>query len=109
MNIQLQGIVFVLVLLQFFCYSKKQQTVFLSSMEAEYVATTRATQEYIWSKRLLPDIGFVMKHLVPVSCDNQKRNLISEQPSLSSSYQTHKSRSSFFSWKVLNKKYCRRE
>ncbi|RWR99148.1 polyprotein-like protein, partial [Dinothrombium tinctorium] len=38
--------------------SKKQQTVALSSTEAEYMALSTATQECVWLRNLLQEIGF---------------------------------------------------
>ncbi|CAF2066949.1 unnamed protein product [Rotaria magnacalcarata] len=37
--------------------SKKQQTVALSSTEAEYIALAHATKEAIWLRKLLKDLG----------------------------------------------------
>jgi hypothetical protein len=37
--------------------SKKQQTVALSSTEAEYIALAQATKEAIWLRKLLKDLG----------------------------------------------------
>jgi hypothetical protein len=38
--------------------SKKQATVAKSTTEAEYVALSQATQEAIWMRKLLSDIGY---------------------------------------------------
>ncbi|KAL0292772.1 UNVERIFIED_CONTAM: Secreted RxLR effector protein [Sesamum calycinum] len=51
--------------------SKKQTTVALSSTEAEYMATTIATQECIWLKRLIGDIYGRVNYAVPMKCDNE--------------------------------------
>jgi len=37
--------------------SRKQQTVAKSSTEAEYVALSSATQEAVWLRRLMKDLG----------------------------------------------------
>jgi len=37
--------------------NRKQQTVALSTAEAEYVALSSATQEVIWFRKLLDDLG----------------------------------------------------
>ncbi|XP_019149876.1 PREDICTED: uncharacterized protein LOC109146678 [Ipomoea nil] len=46
--------------------SKKQSTVALSSCEAEYVASTMATQECIWLKQLITEMLNVVDYLVPI-------------------------------------------
>ena len=51
------GNVFFLVCGAVSWLSKKQATVALSTTEAEYVALSTATQEAIWLRRLLADIG----------------------------------------------------
>jgi len=38
--------------------STKQSTVAISSTEAEYIALSQATQEAIWLKELLAQLGF---------------------------------------------------
>ncbi|KAJ9554092.1 hypothetical protein OSB04_018137 [Centaurea solstitialis] len=60
--------------------SKKQQTVTLSSTEAEYVAATMATQECIWLKRLLKDIGVNIDYPVPLACDNESTIKLAGNP-----------------------------
>ena len=45
--------------------SKKQSTVALSSCEAEYVATTMATQEFLWMiRRLIQEMVTTHYHFV---------------------------------------------
>lgn len=51
--------------------SKKQPTVALSSMEAEYIALAHATKEAIWLRSLLTDHGFHLTGPTTVHCDNQ--------------------------------------
>ncbi|KAL0378348.1 UNVERIFIED_CONTAM: Retrovirus-related Pol polyprotein from transposon RE1 [Sesamum radiatum] len=51
--------------------SKKQSIVALSSTKAEYMATTIATQECIWLKRLIGDIYGRVNYAVPIECDNK--------------------------------------
>ena len=53
--------------------TKKQQTVALSSTEAEYMAETEATKEAIWLKNLLNELGFQIKLPIKIICDNQVR------------------------------------
>ena len=50
---------------------KKHQTVSLSSTEAEYQAAALATQEAIWLRRLLEDLGFVQNDATLLYEDNE--------------------------------------
>lgn len=52
------------------CNSKKQKSVVLSSLEAEYITATDATCEAIWLRRLLSDLQQVLKEPTIVYCDN---------------------------------------
>ncbi|KAL5697881.1 hypothetical protein ACHQM5_028985 [Ranunculus cassubicifolius] len=60
--------------------SKKQQTTNLSSTEAEYVAATMATQECIWIKRILQDVGVALESPVPLCCDNESTIKLAGNP-----------------------------
>ncbi|XP_026410095.1 uncharacterized protein LOC113305228 [Papaver somniferum] len=60
--------------------SKKQRNVALSSTEAEYVASTMATQECIWLKRLIGDISNKVDYSVPIKCDNQSAMQLAANP-----------------------------
>jgi len=51
--------------------SKKQQTVSLSSAEAEYMAAGAATQEIIWLRGLLRELGFAQEQATVLQVDNQ--------------------------------------
>ncbi|XP_043461176.1 secreted RxLR effector protein 161-like [Leptopilina heterotoma] len=53
--------------------SKKQASVALSTMEAEYLALSEISREVIYVKRLLSDMGFVQRAKSPIKvfCDNQ--------------------------------------
>ena len=51
--------------------SKKQATVALSTAEAEYVALSAATQEAIWLRRLLTDVGESLEDPIVINEDNQ--------------------------------------
>ena len=46
--------------------SKKQATVALSSVEAEYMATTQAGKEAIWLGQLLNELGHPVEQLTPI-------------------------------------------
>jgi hypothetical protein len=39
--------------------SKRQPTIALSTMEAEYMANTQATKETIWITKLMMDLGYM--------------------------------------------------
>ncbi|XP_070152493.1 uncharacterized protein [Polyergus mexicanus] len=53
--------------------SKKQKSVALSTMEAEYVAISEVCKEIVYLRRLLEHIGFksCITDATEVSCDNQ--------------------------------------
>lgn len=51
--------------------SKKQPTVALSTMEAEYIAVTHATKEAIWLRALLFEIDNRTPQATPLLTDNQ--------------------------------------
>ena len=50
--------------------TKYQAIDALSTMEAEYMAATRASKKAICLKRLISDIGFDARHIT-IYCDNQ--------------------------------------
>ena len=51
--------------------SKKQQTVALSTCEAEYVSAGAAAQEIKWLRTLLEEMGHKQLDATPLLCDNQ--------------------------------------
>ena len=51
--------------------SKKQATVSLSSAESEYMAAGAATQEIIWLRALLGELGWPQTEATTLQCDNQ--------------------------------------
>lgn len=51
--------------------SRRQQSVTLSSMEAEYVALSEACQETLWMRKLLSDFGEVQDSATVIKEDNQ--------------------------------------
>ncbi len=57
-----------------FCYDvkyKKQPTIALSTMEAEYIALYAATQEAIWPRQLKIELSLESKHSSTIiHCDN---------------------------------------
>ena len=51
--------------------SRKQQTVSLSSMESEYIASAETAKEIAWLRRLTQDLNIGPKGAVPVYMDSQ--------------------------------------
>jgi len=56
--------------------AKSQSVVALSTLEAEYIVCSHATQESLWLKRMMKEAtgGMVVKIVdgpVPIGCDNQ--------------------------------------
>ena len=51
--------------------SKKQPTVALSSAEAEYMALSAATQECLWLRTILSELGFPQREPTLIHSDNQ--------------------------------------
>ena len=59
--------------------SKRQQTVAVSSTEAEYMAATHASKEALWLKRFVSDLGWEQS-TVKVFCDNQSALKMMKNP-----------------------------
>jgi len=60
--------------------SKKQPTVALSTVEAEYIAASNATKEPIWLRTLLGDLGFTQGQATTIHADNQGCIALSRNP-----------------------------
>lgn len=60
--------------------SKKQFTVFRSSVEAEYRAMTQTCCELIWILEVLSDLRVSELELVALHCDNQAVIQIASNP-----------------------------
>ena len=60
--------------------SKKQATVALSTAEAEYVALSAATQEAIWLRRLLTDVGESLEDPIAINEENQGAIAMAKNP-----------------------------
>ena len=60
--------------------SKKQQTVAVSSTEAEYVATTLAAKKAIYLRRLLVDLGHPQEGATIMKEDNQSCITLAKNP-----------------------------
>ena len=59
--------------------SKKQNSVSLSTAEAEYIATGSCCSHFLWMKKLLSDYGITHDTMV-VCCDNSSAIDISKNP-----------------------------
>jgi len=64
--------------------SRKQQTVSLSSGEAEYIALSAATQEAMWIRSMLTELGFKPKEASKIWLDNQSALAVAKNPELHS-------------------------
>lgn len=60
--------------------SRKQASVSTSSTEAEYRAAYEATQETIWIRRVLSDLGCPQPQSTPLLCDNQSSLALQKNP-----------------------------
>ena len=61
--------------------SKRQQTVALSSTEAEYMALTHTAKEAIWIRRFLQEIyPNEAKHCLEINTDNQSSLALAKNP-----------------------------
>lgn len=60
--------------------SKKQQTVSLSSAEAEYRALAITTVELVWLRNLLKDMSHIVTDPITLYCDNQSAIHIATNP-----------------------------
>ena len=60
--------------------SRRQATVAKSSTEAEYVALSMATQEAVWLRRLLSDVGLQVDTATTIYEDNQGAIDLSKNP-----------------------------
>ena len=64
-------------------HSKKQNSVALSTAEAEYVAAGSCCAQILWMKQQLLDYGLVLDH-IPIRCDNTSAINLSKNPILHS-------------------------
>ena len=58
-------------------YSKKQNSVALSTVEAEYIVIVLGCAQVLWIKQTLSDFGLTFSH-VPIKCDNTSNISISK-------------------------------
>ena len=62
--------------------SKCQSVVALSSTEAEYIGLSHATQEVIWLRSLLKNIGFAQEKPIIIFEDNQGSISLAKNPNV---------------------------
>nr|KYP57466.1 Copia protein [Cajanus cajan] len=64
-------------------HSKKQNSVALSTAEAEYIAAGSCCAQILWMKQQLSDYGLLLDH-IPIKCDNTSAINLSKNPVLHS-------------------------
>ena len=60
-------------------YSKKQNSVALSTAEAEYIASSACCSQILWIAQQLRDLGIDLKG-IPIKCDNTSAICITKNP-----------------------------
>jgi hypothetical protein len=60
--------------------SKKQSSISLSTVEAEYIAATTCCTQVLWMKQTLTDIQVEYDEPIPIYCDNTSAINISKNP-----------------------------
>ena len=60
--------------------SKKQETLALSSSEAEYAAVTSAARQALWLRKLLVDFNCEQKGATKIFCDNRSAIAMAKNP-----------------------------
>ncbi|XP_043710424.1 secreted RxLR effector protein 161-like [Telopea speciosissima] len=61
-------------------HSKKQESVSLSTAEAEYIAATTTCTQILWMKRQVQDFGMKCDGPISIKCDNSSAISISKNP-----------------------------
>jgi hypothetical protein len=64
--------------------SKKKSSVYLSTVEAEYIATTTCFTQVLWMKQTLTGIQVEYDDPIPINCDNTRTISISKNPMMHS-------------------------
>jgi hypothetical protein len=59
--------------------SKKQNSVALSTTEAEYIATGHCCVQLLWMRQTLSDYGYKFSN-VPLLCDNESAIRMADNP-----------------------------
>src|SRR5271154_4202659 len=60
--------------------SKKQPTITLSLMEAEYMASSNATTQAIWLRKLFNELNCIQSSLAELLLDNQSAIALASNP-----------------------------
>jgi hypothetical protein len=60
--------------------SKKQTSISLSTVEAEYIAATACCTQVLWMKQTLQDLQVQFSEPIPIFCDNTSAINISKNP-----------------------------
>ena len=60
-------------------HSKKQNSVALSTTEAEYISADSCCAQILWMKQQLSDYGIFLDH-IPIKCDNTSAINLSKNP-----------------------------
>jgi len=76
----ISGYVFTLAGSPISWQAKKQSTIALSTVEAEYAALTQAVKEAIWIQNLLKDLGMAKYSPRIINCDNQGTIALADNP-----------------------------
>ena len=61
-------------------HSKKQESVALSTAEAEFIAATATCTQVLWMKRQIEDLKVQCQSPIIIKCDNQSAINISKNP-----------------------------
>ena len=61
--------------------SKKQETVAMSTSEAEYTAASLAARQALWLRKLLADFSYEQKEATAIFCDNKSAIDMTKNPS----------------------------
>jgi hypothetical protein len=61
------------------CASKKQNSVALSTAEAEYISVGHYCAQLIWMRQTLSDYGYKLSKL-PLLCDNESEICMTDNP-----------------------------
>ena len=61
-------------------HSKKQESVSLSTAEAEYIAAVSSCTQVLWMKQTLKDLDILFAHPISMFCDNTSAINISKNP-----------------------------
>ena len=70
--------------------SKRQNTIALSSCEAEFMAASEAAKEALWMRRLLDHFDYKGPRQIIIHADNKKRYCPGRKSDASRTNQTHR-------------------